>query len=165
MVIKRLILLCSLFVGNLAFGQYYGTPSSTEEKGKPNGSSEDRTTITVGLFEGGGGIVGVELESLFNDRIGFEIGFGIVSFSLGLNYHVGLGGVKSSFVGIKYSSLGMGPGHLFKTVGPEYTYRSKKWFTGSVGFGGVVDRGPYFKELPKANQKDSYINLTIGGYF
>ncbi|MFT6718776.1 MAG: hypothetical protein ACJAY8_001173, partial [Sphingobacteriales bacterium] len=145
MSIKRLILLCSLFVGNLAFSQYYGTPSSSDEKVKGTGSSEDRTTITIGLFEGGGGLVGVELESLLNDRIGFEIGFGIVSFSLGLNYHLGVGGVKSSFIGIKYSSIGMGPSHMFKMVGPEYTYRSKKWFTGSIGFGGVVDKGPYFK--------------------
>jgi len=49
-----------------------------------------RAAASVGLFKGGGGIVGGEIEFLVGGRIGVQAGAGLPSLGAGLNYHSSL---------------------------------------------------------------------------
>ena len=40
--------------------------------------TEKRSSITIGILQGGGSLIGADLEFLLTDRFGFQIGAGVV---------------------------------------------------------------------------------------
>ena len=47
----------------------------------------ERTGITIGILQGGGSLVGADLEVLITDRFGVQLGGGFLGYGAGLNYH------------------------------------------------------------------------------
>lgn len=102
----------------------------------------------IGILNGGGGIVGVDLEFLLRNRISFQIGVGYVSFGAGFNIHMEKT-LNSSFFNIGYWHQGLGNTHAQSMIGPSYVWRWK-YFQFQLGFGYRVIEGPYFDEVAKA---------------
>lgn len=111
---------------------------------------EKRVAATFGILQGGGALVGVDLEVLATNRFGIQAGAGLVAFGAGLNYHL-KPGIRSSFISLQYWNQGMGSRFVQSAVGPSFVYRGKKWFTCQLGLGKTIKKGPQFpadKEFP-----------------
>lgn len=122
---------------------------------------EKRSAITIGVLQGGGGIVGADLECLLTKQMGIQFGAGLFSFGAGLNYHF-KPSIRSSFVTVQYWHQGFGEAFAQSAVGPSFVYRSKKWFTCQLGLGLPLEIGP---AMPSDYEKPPVILLySIGAY-
>jgi hypothetical protein len=122
----------------------------------------ERTSLSVGVLNGGGGLIGADFETLLSPRVGLQLGAGLVSYSLGLNYHL-KPGIRSSFLSLSYWHQGLGAGFTQSMLGPSYVFRGKKWFTAQLGLGYILDRGPAFPAT--AVQTPVILTYSIGAYF
>ncbi|MCA1751357.1 MAG: hypothetical protein LC670_06120 [Flavobacteriales bacterium] len=123
---------------------------------------EPRRCITVGILQGGGSLIGADIEFLLTDRFGAQIGAGLVGFGAGLNYHL-KPSIRSSFLSLQYWNQGIGNSFVQNLVGPSFVYRSEKWFTFQVGFGLPLEVGPAAPE--NYVQPDAMLTFAIGAFF
>ena len=123
----------------------------------------ERTSINVGVFMGGGGIVGGDLEFLIGKRLGLQFGAGFPSFGLGFNYHL-KPYINSSFVSLQYCHIGFGENNVGATLGPMFIFRAKKIFQAGVGWGAVVSKGALWEEAYK-EEVSMLLHFNIGLYF
>ncbi len=122
---------------------------------------EKRAAATIGILQGGGALVGVDLEVLATKRFGIQAGAGLMAFGAGLNYHL-KPGIRSSFISLQYWNQGMGDRFVQSAVGPNFVYRGKKWFTCQIGLGKTIKKGPQFpdgKDFPPV-----MLLYSIGAY-
>jgi len=103
-----------------------------------------KAAINFGYHSGGGGWAGFDLEYLPHKRIGVQGGVGILSYGLGLNYHLNKGGVRSSFIQLSYWHQGFGERHTQSLLGPTFVYRFKRFVQLQGGIGARVGTGPSF---------------------
>ena len=122
---------------------------------------EKRKSITIGILQGGGSLIGADLEFLLTDRFGFQIGAGIVGFGGGLNYHF-KPSIRSSFISLQYWNQGIGKSFAQNVIGLNFVFRGKKWFTAQIGLGVPLDRGPGLPDDFK--QPPIMLMYSIGGY-
>ena len=62
----------------------------------------DKTmSTTIGLLNGGGSLIGVDVEKMISKKVGIQVGAGIVGSSIALNYHP-KGHVLSSAYSLAY---------------------------------------------------------------
>ena len=104
-------------------------------------TEESRLAISTGFLMGGGGLIGADLEFMPTNRLGLQAGVGLGSFGFGLNYHF-QDRINSSFISLVYWQQGLGDNHYASYVGPLYTFRARRFFQASVGYGLVVNEGP-----------------------
>ena len=131
-----------------------------QKKGRvPN---EKKAAISVGVLQGGGGLVGVDFEYLIGQNFSAQAGIGAVSFGGALNYHF-KPFINSSMVSFVYMHQGVGKSYVTSWVGTTYTYRAPKIFQASIGFGYMVD----FGQAATAAMQQSPFGLiySIGVYF
>ncbi len=102
---------------------------------------EPKATMTFGFLNGGGGLVGADMEFLVADRVGIQLGAGLVSYGFGINYHLGKG-VRTSMINFGLWHQGVGEGHTQTLIGPSYIFRAKKLFTSQIGLGFLYKEGP-----------------------
>ena len=102
---------------------------------------EKRNSITIGILQGGGSLIGVDIEFLLTNRFGIQIGAGLVGFGGGLNYHF-KPSIRSSFISLQYWNQGIGDSFAQNAIGPNFFYRGKKWFTAQIGLGVPLEKGP-----------------------
>lgn len=154
---KKHLLLILVSVVSLTMNSQAVQHVSTSES-----SDVERASLSIGLLHGGGGIVGADFEALLSNRVGIQLGAGLVSYSLGLNYHL-KPGIRSSYLSMSYWHQGVGDAHSLSLVGPSYVFRGKRWFTAQIGLGYVLEYGPAFP----SNLEKSPVILTysIGAYF
>lgn len=120
-----------------------------------------RSATTIGILQGGGGLVGVDFECLLGDRVGFQVGAGIFSFGAGVNIHIEPS-IRSSFFSLQYWNQGVGEDFVQSAIGPSFVFRGKKWLTAQIGFGKVIERA---NDLPKKYKETDYMLLySIGVY-
>lgn len=153
---KKLVLLfCfSLGITPLFAQEYYKEVEEVEK--------EEKVSITVGILQGGGSLVGADLEFLLNRYVGVQVGAGFVGYGAGLNVHL-KPSIRSSFISLAYWHQGVGSSHTQTVVGPTFVYRSKKWFTAQLGFGFPIEKGPAW---PSEMEHPPVILLySIGAYF
>jgi len=123
--------------------------------------AEKRSSITIGILQGGGSMVGADVEFLLTDRFGLQIGAGYVGFGGGLNYHF-KPSIRSSFISLQYWNQGIGDSFSQNVIGPNFVYRGKKWFTAQIGLGVPLKKGP---ALPDDYKLPSVMLMySIGGY-
>lgn len=123
---------------------------------------EPTSVMSIGFLNGGGGLIGADLEILMNDRVGIQLGAGIISYGAALNYHL-KPGIRSSFVSLQYLNQGTGQGFVQNALGPSFGYRGKKWFTYQVGIAKILSTGPAF---PITMEKPVVMfTYSIGAYF
>jgi hypothetical protein len=132
--------------------------SQNEQKAEP---VEKRNSITVGFLQGGGSLVGADIEFLLSDKVGFQLGAGLVGFGGGINYHFEPS-IRSSFLSLQYWNQGAGATFVQNAVGPSFVYRGRKWLTAQLGFGFPLSKGPAF---PKNMEQPPVMLLySIGAY-
>ena len=123
---------------------------------------EKRNSVTIGFLQGGGSLVGADMEFLLTKQFGFQLGAGIVGFGGGINYHF-KPSIRSSFVSLQYwNQGGIGESFAQSAIGPNFVFRSKKWFTFQIGLGVPLKKGPAMAdnyELPPI-----MLLYSIGGY-
>lgn len=124
--------------------------------------SEKKMSISAGFLQGGGGLVGADLEYLFSNHFSVQAGVGLFSCGATINYHF-KPFINSSMLSLSYWHQGFGDAHTQSVVGPVYTFRAPKVFQFQIGMGYRVNEGP---NLPEANKKVPVMLLySIGVYF
>ena len=134
----------------------------TQSQQQSESNNQGKASLSVGLLQGGGGLVGADFEALLSNRVGFQLGAGLVSYSLGLNYHL-KPGIRSSFLSLAYWHQGVGSSFVQSVLGPSYVFRGRKWFTAQIGLGYVLDRGPAFSDTMQ--KTPVLLTYSIGAYF
>lgn len=122
---------------------------------------DKKVSITLGILQGGGGLVGADFEFLLSEQLGLQVGAGIFSFGAGINYHI-KPTIRSSFISFQYWNQGFGDNFVQSVIGPSFVYRGKKWFTFQIGIGKSLEKGPAFpadKEQPPV-----MLLYSIGAY-
>ena len=149
---KLVLLICLSLAVAPVFAQEYREETEKEEK----------VSLTVGLLQGGGSLLGANLEFLLSRHIGVQLGAGFVGYGAGLNVHL-KPSIRSSFVSLTYWHQGIGASHSQSVLGPSFVYRSKKWFTAQLGVGFPLEKGPAW---PVEMEHPPVILLySIGAYF
>ena len=118
--------------------------------------------LTVGILQGGGSLVGADLEILITRQFGFQLGMGYVGFGGGLNYHL-KPSIRSSFLSLQYWNQGIGDSFAQNAIGGTYVFRGKKWFTFQIGLGFPIDKGPAMPD--DYVQPPAMLLYSIGAYF
>ena len=124
--------------------------------------SEKRASATIGILQGGGSLVGADIEFLLTDRFGFQLGAGLVGFGGGLNYHF-KPSIRSSFLSLQYWNQGVGDSFAQNIAGATYVFRGKKWFTFQIGLGAPLSEGPAWPD--NREQPSVMLLYSIGAYF
>lgn len=110
------------------------------------GENEDpfteRGAVTIGILNGGGGLLGADLEFLLSDKVGIQGGLGIFSYGAGINYHLNFGGVRTSFINLGYWHQGIGETYVQSMAGPSFIFRARKILQLQLGFGALLETGP-----------------------
>lgn len=106
---------------------------------------DKKNCLSVGFFNGGGSLLGVDFEFTLVDQVAFQIGAGLIGFGCGLNYHF-KPTIRSSFISLMYWNQGIGESFAQNAIGPNYVFRGKKWFTFQIGFGFPLEKGPAMKD-------------------
>ena len=123
--------------------------------------TEKRNSITIGILQGGGSLIGADMEFLLTDRFGFQIGAGFVGFGGGLNYHF-KPSIRSSFISLQYWNQGIGNSFAQNAIGPNFVYRGKKWFTAQIGLGVPLEKEPAMPD--DFEQPSIMLMYSIGAY-
>jgi len=106
---------------------------------------EKRNSITVGVLQGGGSLIGADFEIMPSKQFGIQIGAGIVGFGAGINYHV-KPGARSSFLSLQYWHQGAGESFAQELLGGSFVFRGKKWLTFQGGLAFPLSLGPAMPE-------------------
>lgn len=101
----------------------------------------ERGALTIGIFNGGGSILGADLEVMLSSRLGVQGGLGLDSYGAGINFHLEPG-IRSSMINFGYWHQGFGDSHRQTVIGPSYVYRGRKIFTSQIGLGFLIKEGP-----------------------
>ena len=123
---------------------------------------EKKSCITVGILQGGGSLVGADFEALVSNKVGFQIGAGLVGFGAGMNFHF-KPTVRSSFISLQYWHQGFGTGYAQSLLGPSFVYRAPRWFTAQIGLGYVLGYGPAWTS--SVAKSPVILMYSIGAYF
>ncbi|MFB6319871.1 hypothetical protein [Saccharicrinis sp. FJH54] len=133
---KKILLLCILITINLHSFSV-----------SPSGKSEN-TIVTVGIMQGGGSLLGVDVEQRVANRIGIQLGGGFLGYGGGVNYHL-QPGIRSSCLSLQYIHQGYSKyGSNFRrntlltensALTASYVYRARKWFTCQIGLAYSID--------------------------
>lgn len=123
--------------------------------------TEKRNSISIGILQGGGSLIGADMEFLLTDRFGFQIGAGFIGFGGGLNYHF-KPSIRSSFISLQYWNQGIGNSFAQNAIGPNFVYRGKKWFTAQIGLGVTLGKGPAMPD--DFEQPPVMLTYSIGTY-
>lgn len=102
---------------------------------------QKRLCATFGILQGGGSLIGADLEVLVSKRFGLQAGAGFTGFGCGLNIHL-KPTIRSSFLSLVYWHQGVGDSYTQSVLGPTFVYRAKKLLTAQLGFGFPLEKGP-----------------------
>ena len=137
--------------------------SKAQEAAKKDRVTDSKEScITIGVLQGGGSLIGADIEIMPLSRLGFQFGAGLVGVGCGINYHF-KPWVKSSFLSLQYWHQGMGNTYVQSLVGPSYVFRARKIFTCQIGVGFLVEKGPkYYSAFKK--EVPAMLTYAIGVY-
>ncbi len=151
MTMKHFLIALLICISTNLFSQSYG---QSEESFK-------RKSLTIGVLQGGGSIVGADLEVLLSERFGLQVGAGIVGFGAAMNFHL-KPTIRSSFISFQYMHQGIGDSYVQSVAGPAFVYRGKKWFTFQIGLAAPLEKGP---AMPlNFEQPPIMLTYSIGAY-
>lgn len=121
----------------------------------------ERKSLTIGVLQGGGSLIGADLEILITNHIGIQIGMGFIGYGAGLNYHF-KPTIRSSFLSLQYWNQGIGNSFAQNAIGPNFVFRGKRWFTFQIGIGKTLEEGPAMPD--DFEQPDVMLLYSIGFY-
>jgi len=106
---------------------------------------EPKVAVTLGVLQGGGGLLGADFEFMVSPRVGLQLGAGLTSFGAGINYHL-KPTVRSSMISLAYWHQGVGDSYTQSLLGPSFVFRARKLFTAQLGLGYLLEEGPAWPE-------------------
>ena len=113
------------------------------------------SATTIGILEGGGSLIGADIETLLSKQIGFQVGIGLVGFGCGVDLHFAPS-IRSPFFSIQYWHQGIGNSYAQSLIGPSFVFRNSKWLSWQIGVGFPVGKGPAYP----ADKQQPAIMLT-----
>jgi hypothetical protein len=116
---------------------------------------------TFGYLQGGGSLVGYDVELLLGDKFGFQLGVGFIGFGAGINYHF-KPDIRSSFISLQYWHQGIENYFIQSLIGPCFVFREKKLFTAQIGLGFALEKGPAWPS--SKTQPPVMLTYSIGFY-
>lgn len=119
------------------------------------------TCLSIGILNGGGGVLGADFEYLCGKHFSFQVGAGAISAGTAINYHF-KSYINSSMISLNFWQQGFGPLWLQTLVGPSYTYRAPRYFQCQIGVGFRVAEGDLYGGLPAI---PIFPMCSIGVYF
>jgi hypothetical protein len=123
---------------------------------------QEKASITLGVLQGGGGLIGADLEFLLTERLGIQFGAGLISYGAGINFHF-KPSIRSSFISFQYWNQGTGESFAQSAIGPSFVFRGKRWFTFQIGIGKTLEKGPAYPE--NMEQPPVMLLYSMGIYF
>lgn len=152
---KQLLILFLSFLFSNSYAQYY------EENYEEEQEINEKAALTIGILQGGGSLIGADLEVLLTQRVGLQVGAGLVGFGTAVNVHL-RPTIRSSMISFTYWNQGTGQSFYQNMAGPTFVYRSEGWFTAQLGLGKTLGTGPAY---PEDLEQPSFLLLySIGGY-
>lgn len=149
-IIRTALTLISLIIFLPAFSQNH-----VREEPK------EKACMTVGVFQGGGALVGADLELPVTKRFSFQVGAGFKGYGGGINFHL-KPSLKSSFISLQYYHQGFGESYSQSFIGPTFVYRSRGWITFSIGGGATLEKGPAWPD--DIDHPEYLLIYSIGAY-
>ncbi len=129
---------------------------------------KQRSCFTVGILQGGGSLIGIDIEFLITKHFGFQVGLGYVGLGVGINYHF-KPLIGSSFISLQYWGQGIGYQNqriaypfTQNVLGPNFVFRGKKWFTFQIGLGARFPKD--FGYSSNTRQSPVILMYAIGAY-
>lgn len=119
-------------------------------------------SLTIGVLQGGGSLLGFDLEVMTLKRLGIQMGVGFLGYGAGLNYHF-KPTAKSSYLSLQYWHQGMGFTHVQSLLGPSYVFRARKILTFQIGVGFLVEKGEKYNSVFKT-EVPAMLTYAIGFY-
>jgi len=110
------------------------------------GGVDKSNALTIGFLNGGGALIGADLERLVYNKLGIQIGLGYAAYGFGVNYHF-KPYINSSFIKMEYWHQGFGYNYVQSLVGASFVFRARKYLQAQLGFGYQVDLSYYHPEL------------------
>jgi hypothetical protein len=147
---KTLLFAGMVFLCSALFAQedIYNINRITTTEVIPDDFEEKRSAFTIGFLKGGGGLVGLNFETLVNDKIAIQGGIGLFSVGAAINFHKTPNDISSSFFSIGYWNQGISGDSFYQSmIGPSYVFRAKKHLEASLGLGIQIKTGPLYEEL------------------
>lgn len=124
--------------------------------------SLSKASFTVGLLQGGGSLVGFDVEALISDRFGVQVGAGLFGYGAGINIHLEPS-IRSHYMSLQYWHQGLGGNFVQSVVGVNFVFRGKKWFTFQAGTGVPTALGPGAPS--NFEQPPIMLMYSVGAYF
>ncbi len=155
---KHLFPITLIFYCSISHAQFDEIVTSQESYGR-----EKIAALTVGVLQGGGSLIGADLEILAGDRLGLQLGGGLVGLGAAVNLHLD-DGYQSSFISLTYWNQGFRETYVQSLIGPTYVYRGKKWFTAQIGLG-FQTRESAREEVADLNLPSVQLLYSLGAYF
>jgi hypothetical protein len=141
--------------------QYGNQFTNSSKDGVQFDQIEPKNSVTIGILEGGGSLVGFDYEFLVTKSAGIQAGAGIIGFGASLNIHL-KPTIRSTFIALQYWHQGFGTSFTQSLLGPSIVFRAKKIFTGQIGFGFALEKGPAWPE--RETQPPIMLTYAIGIY-
>jgi len=117
--------------------------------------------VTIGVLQGGGSLIGADLEIYLINKFGIQFGAGLIGYGLGLNYHI-KPKIRSSFISLLYWHQGYQSTYTQSLLGPCYVFRGRRWFTAQIGLGFLLQEGPAWPS--SKTHTPVMLTYAIGGY-
>lgn len=141
----------------------YNKADSDQDKFIKEKMDEDRNSaITVGFLNGGGALIGFDMEIMVSKRFGIQIGGGYIGYGAGVNFHFSPR-INSSFLSIQYWNQGHESSFVQSLIGPSLVFRARKLLTAQIGLGYVLERGPAYPE--SLGTPSAILTYSIGLFF
>ena len=120
------------------------------------------TSITIGLLQGGGALIGMDFEKMIKQQWSLQTGFGAIGFGAGLNYHL-KPQINSNFVSIQLWNQGLlGDDLSQRIVGITYSFRGESsGVTGQIGLGYTIKRSEALTQYLEAYGIDNIPPVTL----
>lgn len=139
-------------------GALFSQDQAAETKAR-KADSEKRAAVTMGFLQGGGSLIGADIEFLLTDRMGFQIGGGFIGFGGGLNLHFKPSTV-SSFMSLQIWNQGIGDKFAQRVLSLNYVFRAKKILQCQIGLGRILETGRSYD----GGDSDIILTYAIGLY-
>jgi hypothetical protein len=68
-------------------------------------------------------------------------------------------------ISLQYWNQGIGNSFTQSLVGPNFVYRSKKWFTFQIGIGAILEVNGENSVYEEERAPDAILTYAIGAYF
>lgn len=127
---------------------------------QPAEEQEPKTwAVLVGFLQGGGSLLGADLEALVFNRFALQAGAGYAGFGAAVNFHF-QPTLRSDYLSLVYWHQGFSADLSQQAVGLTYGFRSFDWLTAQIGVGYVTSRG----ETATNNLKSAYDTETLSRF-